>query len=452
MFFGTRGLEPLPHAAYNACPLHRPLGRLVSHKTVLRLGPIRRTNFEVAAAMTAIYLDNNATTPVRAEVAAAMSECLAAGYANPASSHAAGRRARQVLEDAREAIARILGVNLAGTHRDRLVFTSGGTEANNLAIFGLAAAAERPRHAVISAIEHPSVVGPAEELAKRGWTIDRLGVTYDGVIRVDTLPNLLRNDTALISLMLGNNETGVLQPVEQAASLCASRGMPLHTDAVQAAGKITVDFRSLGVAAMSVSAHKFHGPAGIGALAVRHGVTLAPLLHGGFQQEGLRPGTEPVALVVGFHAALEVWHRERASLEARLTALREQFESTLLAACPALVVNGAGAARLPHTSNVAFPGLDRQAILMALDLAGVACSTGSACASGSSEPSPTLVAMGCEKTIFEGSLRFSFGALTAPDEVAEATRRILLVYNDLRTGRSPRKMPATRRGQDAISL
>lgn len=413
---------------------------------------LARTNFEVATAMSSIYLDNNATTPVRAEVAAAMAQCFAAGYANPASSHAAGRRARQVLEDAREAIARILGVDLASTHRDQLIFTSGGTEANNLAIFGLAGQSEGLRHAVLSAIEHPSVVGPAEALKKRGWRMDRLGVTRDGVVRVDDLPELLRVDTAFVSLMLGNNETGVLQSVEKAARLCASRGVPLHTDAVQAAGKVGVDFRGLGVAAMSVSAHKFHGPVGIGALAVRHGITLAPLLHGGFQQEGLRPGTEPVALIVGFRAALELWHREQATIEARLTALREQFESTLLAACPELVVNGTGAARLPHTSNVAFPGLDRQAILMALDLAGVACSTGSACASGSSEPSPTLVAMGCEKAIFEGSLRFSVGAVTTPEEVVEATRRILLVYNDLRAGRSSRKMPVTRRGQDAISL
>jgi cysteine desulfurase len=415
---------------------------------------VPKTNFKVFAAMRSIYLDNNATTPLRVEVAAAIAQCYAAGYANPASAHAAGRRARQVLEDAREGIARILGVDLASRQRDRLIFTSGGTEANNLAIFGLAggAVASGPKHAVISAIEHPSVVAPAEVLATRGWRLDRLGVARDGVVHVDQFPDLLRDDTSFVSLMLGNNETGVLQPVEQAARLCAMRGVPLHTDAVQAAGKVAVDFRGLGAAAMSVSAHKFHGPPGIGALAVRHGVSLAPVLYGGFQQEGLRPGTEPVALIVGFHAALDLWHREQAAVEARLRALREKFESSLLAACPELVVNGATAPRLPHTSNVAFPGLDRQALLMALDLAGVACSTGSACASGSSEPSPTLVAMGCEKAIFEGSLRFSFGALTSDEDVDEAVRRILLVYNDLRAGRSSRKMPATRRGQNAISL
>ncbi len=296
--------------------------------------------------MNSIYLDNNATTPLRPEVAAAMAECHAAGYANAASAHAAGQRARAVLEDAREGIARMLGIDLTRSNGDRLIFTSGGTEANNLAVFGLAG--DHVGHAIVSAIEHPSVVGPAEQLAQHGWRLDRLGVTKQGVARVEELEDLLRADTALVSLMLGNNETGVIQPVGQAARLCAARGVPLHTDAVQAVGKIAVDFAALGASAMSFSAHKFHGPVGIGALAVRRGVPLVPQLHGGFQQEALRPGTEPVALVVGFHAALDCWSGERSVIEGRTTALREQFEGALLAAHPELVVNGAGAALASH--------------------------------------------------------------------------------------------------------
>ena len=299
--------------------------------------------------------------------------------------------------------------------------------------------------AILSTIEHPSVVGATEHLEKLGAHLSRLPVTTNGVVRVDQLKALITPDTRLVSVMAGNNETGVLQPVREVAAVCRAAGVPLHTDAVQLAGKVPVEFRAWDVSAMTIAAHKFHGPVGIGALVVCHGVELAPQLHGGFQQAGLRPGTEPVALIVGFRAALELWHQNQAAIFAQLTSLRDRFEGALLTAAPELVINGARAPRLPHTSNVAFPGLDRQALLMALDLAGVACSTGSACASGSSEPSPTLVAMGLERSLVEGSLRFSFGRENTPAEVDESVRRILLAYNDLRAKNKARKMPAAAR-------
>ena len=207
--------------------------------------------------------------------------------------------------------------------------------------------------------------------------------------------------------------------------------MPLHTDAVQTVGKVPVDFRQLSVTALSLTAHKFHGPAGIGALVVRPEVQLRPLLWGGFQQGGLRPGTEPVALAVGLQKTLELWQQEADARFERITALRDRLENLLRAEFPDLLVNGAGATRLPHTTNIAFPGLDRQALLMALDLAGVACSTGSACASGSSDPSPVLLAMGLPTPIVNSALRFSLGAFTTDAEVGEAVRRISQIVKDL---------------------
>ena len=216
----------------------------------------------------------------------------------------------------------------------------------------------------------------------------------------------------LVSVMLANHETGVLQPIEQLAAVCRSAGVPLHTDAVAAAGKIPIDFRGLGVAALSVAAHKFQGPLGIGALITRHDVAVAPMLFGGHQQEGLRPGTEPVALAVGMQTALELWQKEQDEHCRKLTAIRDRFESGLKAGRPGLIVHGEGAARLPQTSNVAFPGLEGQILLLALDMAGVACSVGAACASGSTELSPTLRAMGLPNDIVASSLRFSFGATT----------------------------------------
>lgn len=377
-----------------------------------------------------IYLDNNATTPMAAEVVDAMAEAMRAGYANPASQHEAGRQARRVLESARERIVELLGGQTGGRQPDRLIFTSGGTEANNLALAGLARMAEEhcggPLRLLLSPVEHPSIARAADALAVGGWRFDHLEIDPNGVVKPESLEQLLRADTRLVTCMLGNNETGVLQPVTELAAVATSRGAVFHTDAVQAVGKIDVHFRELGASSMSFTAHKLHGPLGIGGLLLRGDTQLAPQLFGGFQQAGLRPGTESVALVVGMLTALELWHAERTDRLERLTSLRDRFEQQVCAEVSYAQVVAAGAERLPHTSNIAFCGLDRQALFLALDMAGLACSTGSACASGSSEPSAVLLAMGCSDEVVRGSLRFSFGAQTTPQEVDEAARRISL--------------------------
>jgi cysteine desulfurase len=377
-----------------------------------------------------IYLDNNATTRIDPRVARAIFDSQQAGYANPASPHAAGRRARRVLEAARETIGRLLGCDPAGLPGDRVLFTSGGTEANNLAVLGLAG--RRPGRVIISSIEHPSVIGPAQQLRERGFDIQRLRVTPQGVVNLDHLRQLLTDDTRLVSVMLGNNETGVLQPVREIAAVCATRSIRVHTDAVQVVGKLPVDFRDLGVAALTVAPHKFHGPLGIGALILRQSLGLEPMLYGGFQQAGVRPGTECVALAEGFARALQLAAEELDPRTRHLVTLRDRLESGLAAEFPDIVINGSGAARLPHTSNLSLPGCDRQALLMALDAAGVACSTGSACASGSSEPSPVLIAMGLPVEIVESSLRFSLAADTTKEEIEQAIERISRVFRGLR--------------------
>ncbi|MEN6407129.1 MAG: cysteine desulfurase family protein [Thermoguttaceae bacterium] len=390
-----------------------------------------------------IYLDHNATTPIRPEVVEAMVRCFATATANPASVHRPGQQARRLLEDAREEIAAILGVELAPPRRDRLIFTSGGTEANNLAVLGIplasrADASVSPGQIIFSASEHQSVIEPAEHLLEQGWRLDTLGLTADGVVRVDQLPPLLNDATRLVTVQLGNHETGVLQPIETIAALCRPAGVPMHTDAIQVVGKQPVDFRRLGVDAMSVAAHKFRGPIGIGALAIRNDIPLQPLMFGGHQQGGFRPGTESVALAVGMATALRLCRNEADQFAGRLQRLRDRFEAGLRAGLPNIVVHGVNAPRLPQTANVAFPGLDGQVLLMALDLAGVACSVGSACSSGSTELSPTLRAMDLPNSLVAASLRFSLGATTTEHEVDEAVRRIVQVCGQLRSTESSR--------------
>ena len=399
--------------------------------------------------MQQIYLDHNATTPIHPEVVEAMTRCHAEVYANPASAHRPGQQARCIVENAREKIAAILDVDLTPPRRDRLVFTSGGTEANNLAILGIArsprpqaeeglgvradcpATDQCPSQIIIASGEHQSVIEPAEHLLEQGWRLDTLGMNTQGVVRVDQLLRLVNNQTRLVSVQLGNHETGVLQPIAELAALCRQAGVPLHTDAVQVVGKMPVSFRNLDVAAMSIAAHKFRGPLGIGALILRDGVPLVPLMFGGHQQAGLRPGTESAALAVGMATALELWHREQDEYARRLVALRDRFEGQLRAELPNIVVHGGEASRLPQTSNVAFPGVDGQILLMALDLAGVACSVGSACSSGSTELSPTLRAMDLPNDLVASSLRFSLGATTTEAEIDEAINRIVHVCREI---------------------
>ena len=377
------------------------------------------------------------------EVSAAMVACYHSGPANASSLHASGRWARSIVEDARQRMAQILGTQLDRERSDLLVFTSGGTEANNLALFGLAR--QSPGRVIVSSVEHPSVRGTCEELARRGFELVELAVEPSGEISVESLASSLTENTRLVSVMWGNNETGVLQPVREIAARCRAARVPLHTDAVQVVGKRRVDFRKLGAAALSLSAHKFQGPIGIGALLVRGDVMLEPQLFGGFQQQGLRAGTEPVALIVGMCTALEVCCRKAGRLAAHVTDLRDQFEAIILAEIPDLVINGREGPRLPSTSNISFLGIDRQALLMALDMAGIECSTGSACASGSTEPSHVLRAMGCPKAVVDSSLRFSLGSLMTTKDIELAAVRICRVVKDLRSKkRSPKLAPGPR--------
>jgi cysteine desulfurase len=366
--------------------------------------------------MDRIELDANATVPVRPDVWAAMRSC---GGGNPSSAHAGGRAARQALDAARDTVARILGA-----HPDEVVFTSGATEANNLAVFGFAG--DEPGHLVGSRLEHPCVLGPVDDLGKRGWVFEYVPVSTRGQISADDVVKRLRPDTRLVAVQLANHETGAIQPVAEVAKRLPA-GVALHCDAAQAVGKIPVDFRALGATTLSLSAHKFGGPVGIGALLVRRGMTLRPRTFGGHQQRGLRPGTEPVALAVGLALALELATVDLAGQRRTLEARRARLFDALRSAAAPVVLNGpelAAADVVPTTLNVSLPGCRADVLLMALDLAGISCSTGSACSSGSLLPSPVLRAMGVPDDVLRSAIRFSFTAERTPDEIAEAGRRI----------------------------
>jgi cysteine desulfurase len=372
-----------------------------------------------------IYLDNNATTPVLSAVWEAMCPFQTEIHGNPASAHRVGRRARQALEDARERLAALLEA-----HPDEVIFTSGGTEANNLALHGLVG--DVPGHIIASPIEHPSVIEPLLHLSRRGFVLDWLPVDAVGVVPPEALPDLLWSETRLLTVMLANNETGAVQPIR--ALVERAKGCPFHCDAVQAVGRIPVRFHDLGVTTLALSAHKFHGPRGIGALLLRRGAPLEPLLRGGHQQRGRRPGTEPVALAVGLAAALDLAHGEAEARRRHILALRRRLLDSLRQNASPLVLNGPEDG-VPHTLNLSFPGCRAETLLMSLDLAGVACSTGSACSSGSLLPSPVLKAMKVSDEVLSSALRFSLSVLLTEDEVDEAARRIALVVRRLRSGR-----------------
>jgi cysteine desulfurase len=376
-----------------------------------------------------IYLDHNATASLDPEVLDAMRPYfLTAG--NAESRHAFGRTARRAWELAKDAVARVLG-----SDSSEVIFTSGGTEANNLAVFGLAGAESSAGHVVSSPIEHPAIVEPIARLEAAGFVVDRAPIDQHGLADAKSMAALLRAETRFATLMLANNETGAVQPVRELAAIAAERGIAVHTDAVQAVGRIAVHFRDLGVTTLAASAHKFHGPVGIGLLLIKSGVRLGSRLFGGGQQQGRRPGTAAVPLAVGLAAALEKWHREAESRSTRWISLRNRLESGLISALgPERVVrNGPGAegARLPQTLNLGFSGVDGDTLLMQLDLAGVAVSLGAACASGSTRPSPTLVAMRVPDDRLRSSVRFSLGAATTETEIEKAIQRVVQVAQTL---------------------
>lgn len=385
--------------------------------------------------MQTIYLDHNSTTPIDPRVVDAMNECHGQRYMNPASQHRMGQAARGRLEQLRSEIIEMLGGCHRGMHADRLVFTSGGTEANNLAVAGLVRdpTGNISRNLVLSRIEHPSVTGVADQLSAQGVRIGLLNVDRSGVVQLDQLETqLAENDPAVVSLMMANNETGVIQPVAQCVAICRQYQTLVHTDAVQAIGKIPVDFSALSVDTLTLTAHKFHGPRGIGGILMKHDCVLSPLLFGGFQQMGIRPGTEDVVLVTGLHRALQLATDSLLENQQRMASMRDRLESRIIAECEGATVIGGDVDRVPHTLNVAFPGIDRQAFLLAADMRGLAVSTGSACASGSSEPSPVLMSMGIQSELVESSIRLSLGRTTTLQEINLAADRICLLCNSLR--------------------
>jgi cysteine desulfurase len=369
-----------------------------------------------------INLDHHATTPVLPEVWEAMLPYLTEPIGNPSSAHALGRKARRALEDAREHIAKLLGA-----YPDEVIFTSGATEANNLAIFGLAG--EPPAHILAAPIEHPCVIEPLRQLAARGFEVEWLPVQPDGTVSASEVSRRSRVETRLIALMLVNHETGAVQPVRAVCDGLTSA--QCHCDAAQAVGKMPVAFHELGVASLAASGHKFGAPPGIGLLLLRRSVRLRPLFFGGHQQQDRRPGTESVALAVGLATALAIAHAEMEIRRRHVEHLRGDLLSRLRAGAAPVVVNSPDDGS-PYVLNVSFPGCRAELLLMKLDLLGVACSTGSACSSGSLLPSPVLQSMKVSEAVLESAMRFSFGTKAALADVGQASERIIKCANELR--------------------
>ncbi len=366
-----------------------------------------------------IYLDHAATTPVRPEVLEAMQPFYGPRFGNPSSTHRWGREARAALDEARERVA-----NCLGARADEVCFTSGGTEADNFAILGVwRCARDKGRNAIVSTpIEHKAILGAVHQAVKEGAEERLVEVDSNGTVVDASFDSLVRDDVAVVSIMWVNNEIGVIQPIPEMAVRTKARGAVMHTDAVQAFGKIEIDASKQMFDLLSISGHKFGTPKGFGALYIRRGTVIEPLLHGGTQDRGRRPGTENVAAAVGLARAAELAVAERESECAKLREMRDRLESALLASIPDAVIHGRGAKRAPHIMNISVPGTDSESLLMALDLKGVAASGGSACQSGSVGASHVLSAIGVKPDLANAAIRMSLGTLTTPeciDRVAE---------------------------------
>ena len=374
-----------------------------------------------------IYLDYNSTTPVDPRVLAAMMPYLAESYGNANSIHSAGQRARAAVDAARQSVADLLGAKSS-----EIVFTCGGTEADNLAIFGIVNPCDQPRkHVVTTAIEHHAVLNTAQALEKQGVDVTYVPVSREGIVDPEDIREAMRPETVLVSVMLANNEIGTIQPIEEIGRIAAEEDVYFHCDAVQAAGKMAIDVRKLGVDLLSISGHKLYAPKGVGALFVRSGTELGPLFFGGHHERDRRPGTENVPGIVGLGKAAELAMENLGADAARLAALRDRFESALLA-LPGVRVNGSARERVPNTSNLLFEAAGGESLVIALDLQGVMCSSGAACSSGAVEPSHVLTAIGLTPDQARSSLRFSLGRPTTEQEVDEAIRIIPPVLERLR--------------------
>jgi len=363
--------------------------------------------------MKKIYLDHNATTPMRPEVLDAMLPYFKEKFGNASSIHGFGRDAKVALEEAREKVAEILGASSS-----EIFFTSGGTESDNLATKGTAFAnRKKGRHIVTSKIEHHAILESCKFLEKEGFEVTYLPVNFRGLIDPEDLSNAIRDDTTLVSIMYANNEVGIIQPIEQLSKIAKKMKIYFHTDAVQAAGKIPIDVQKLNVDMLSVSGHKIYGPKGVGAIYIRKGVRIAPLSHGGHHERSRRAGTENVPAIVGLAKALELVVGEMENQNKHLRNLTEAFYKKLMESIPDVVLHGDLDRRIPNTLNLSFKGVEGESIILSLDMKGVAVASGSACTSGTLEPSHVLSAMGVDPAIAQGAIRFSFGRDTAMQDV-----------------------------------
>jgi len=387
--------------------------------------------------MNRVYLDYNATTPVEPEVLDAMLPYFSGEFGNAASIHTPGQRARAAVESAREQVAALMGARA-----QEIVFTSGGTESDNHAIFGVVGQAFLPvpsssiadyfPHIITTAIEHEAVLNACQALEKSGVRVTFLATDREGQIDLNELQQAVRPETVLITVMHANNELGTVQPLDEIGRIAKERDIYFHTDAVQSAGKLPIDVNKQGVDLLSLSAHKFYGPKGIGALYIHSGTRLRQLLYGGHHQRGFRPGTENVAGIVGLGKAAEIARKSLAADARRVSTLRDNLEQGLLARVPHARVNGGAASRAPNTTNLVFPGIEGEALLIALDLKGLACSTGAACSSGAVEPSHVLTAIGLPPEEARASLRFSLGRHTAEQEIDFALQVVPSAVEQLR--------------------
>lgn len=363
--------------------------------------------------MKRIYLDHNATTPVDPEVFEAMLPFLKEEFGNPSSIHWSGRGPRKAVEEAREKVCSLL--NCAPLE---LIFTSSGTESDNHAIKGLAyARKDKGNHIITTKVEHPAVLNTCKHLAKSGFEVTYLDVDADGLVSLDDLKNAIKPETILITIMYANNETGVLSPIKEIGGIAAEKGITFHTDAVQAVGKVPIDLKELNIDLLTLSGHKLYGPKGIGALFVKRGVRLVPLIHGGHHERNRRGGTENVAGIVGLGKACEILKNDMARETEHLKSLRSRLEKGFKEKIPHIKINGSLEKRLPNTANISFEFVEGESLLLNLDMKGVAASSGSACTSGSLEPSHVLTSMGLSHELSHGSVRFSLGKSNTIEDI-----------------------------------
>jgi len=377
-----------------------------------------------------IYFDHNATTPVDPTVVEAIARALSGTFGNASSVHHFGQQAKAVLDDARSAVA-----SLISAEPSEIVFTSGGTESDNFALRGVAEALEPTgrRHLIASSIEHEAVLVTLRALARRGWRTTLLSVDQSGIVKPEALAEALTDETALVSVMHANNEIGTIQPIAELARLAHGRGALFHTDAVQSIGKIPVDVRALGLDLLSLSAHKFNGPKGVGALWIKRGARVTSVMTGGKHERNRRAGTENVPGIAGLGVAAQLAAKKLSSESVRLAALRHRIEAEILQKVPGTAVNGVREPRVPNTTNISFDAIEAESLLIALDLEGVAVSTGSACSSGTLEPSHVLRAMGLPSPRTQNSIRMSLGAGNTDAEVDFVVSKLPAIVEKLRS-------------------